>query len=804
MNKKIILSLVLAMISSVIFSTVVFADGVIIPEPPICDPGPCFPGPIPISQLEIRYHHVDVTIENQVAVTHVDQVFYNPNDWAVEGTYVFPIPVGATVSEFVLWIDGEPVQGEILTADEARRTYEEIVRELQDPALLEYARQGAVKAQVFPIPPGGERRIELKYAEVLTAENGLVRYLYPLNTEKFSTRPLDAVRVSVDIRANQPIRATYSPSHPIALRKAGDLHVTVGYEESNVKSDSDFVLYYSIGESEAFHLLSYRDPSEETDSDGFFMVLLAPRPVVDITPVPKDVILVLDRSGSMEGEKFSQAQAALKNILQNLNPEDRFNVISFSTGSDSYAPTLQSISEINSAVNWVNRQAAVGSTDINRALLEASAVAEAERPTYLIFLTDGLPTEGVIDSQQIIANFAQNAPANIRLFSFGVGYDVDTFLLDSLAKNHQGASTYVLPGEPLDEILSAFYAKISTPVLTDLELSFGELNTFDIYPNPLPDLFVGSQIIAVGRYRDGGSTDIILTGMVTGESQTFTFPNQIFTADSRTLNSEIQTPHFLPRLWATRKIGYLLNQIRLHGPEQELVDQIVRLSIRYGIVTPYTSFLVTEPAPLGAAEQNRIAEDQFMAMEAAPQAQTYGREAVEKATSQGELEVADSVSGLPIEAANTVKVVESRTFVLANGVWTDTGFDPDTMPTRKVAFLSDDYFSLVTARQNLAAAFALGSQVIAISDGIAYEIISADQIGDSIDIPSDLDSSPPPVVSTENTNEEIDSSNDPELTTQTEIDEPEARRNNPCLGGLLPLILVPFGIFAFRFQEFDN
>ncbi|RME87432.1 MAG: VWA domain-containing protein, partial [Anaerolineae bacterium] len=499
-------SLVLLLCALALFPTPARADGIIIPEPPICEPGPCPMPPLPMKQLVIRYHRVTVTIHDQIAVTRVDQVFYNPNDWEVEGTYVFPLPEGAVVNEFTLWVDERPVEGEILDAEQARQIYEETVRSLRDPALLEYADRGAVKASIYPIPPGGERRIELEYTQALTAENGLVRYVYPLNTEKFSAWPLESVSISVDIRSTgAPIRAVYSPSHEVSINRAGEGHVTVGYEENNVTPETDFVLYYSLGEQEAFHLLTYRDPADPTDPDGFFLLLLAPRPEAGSQSVAKDVLLVLDRSGSMEGEKFQQAQEALRYILRHLNPEDRFNIITFSTDLQTYAGRLRPASEAEEAIAWVDRQSAAGSTDINRALLEAAAIAEGERPTYLIFLTDGLPTTGETDSERILANFAESAPADLRLFAFGVGYDVDTFLLDSLAEEHHGSSAYVLPDERLDETLSAFYAKISTPVLTDLELDFGNLPVYDLYPSPLPDLFAGSQIIVVGRYRKGGT-----------------------------------------------------------------------------------------------------------------------------------------------------------------------------------------------------------------------------------------------------------------------------------------------------------
>jgi len=810
MKKKFIfLAIILATLYT--FPTPALADGIIIPSPPICDPGPCPPIPMPMSQLEIRYHHVDVVIEDQIAVTHVDQVFYNPNDWTIEGIYIFPIPHEAVVTDFILWIDGEAVEGQVLDAEEARLTYEQIVREMQDPALLEYVDQGAVKARIFPIPPGGERRIELEYSEVLTAENGLVRYIYPLNTEKFSTRPLDEVSVSVDVRTVTSIRAAYSASHPVDIAKDGKFHLTAGYEDTKVKPDKDFVFYYSIGENEAFHLLSYRDPSDVGNPDGFFALLLAPRPDAGTVILPKDVILVLDRSGSMEGEKFQQAQDALSYILKHLNPEDRFNLISFSTSVETYNNSMQPVEDLDSALDWVDRLSAAGSTDINRALLEASELSDGERPTYLIFLTDGLPTEGVVDSVDIIKNMASVALDNLRLFAFGVGYDVDTFLLDSLAEGHHGTSTYVFPGEPIDEVLSTFYAKVSTPVLTNISLDFGEMSVYDLYPSPLPDLFDGSQIVLVGRYREGGTTDITLSGSVNNQVDTFSFPDQLFSVDSpvdSSRNAGADTIQFIPRLWATRKIGYLLSQIRLHGPQQEVIDQIVRLSIRYGIVTPYTSYLVTEPMPLGAAEQDRIAEEEFLALEAAPNAPTYGRDAVEKAAAQGEMESSDVAAAPLYEAADIVRVVGSRTFVFSDDAWVDTAYDAETMQTMKVAFLSDDYFTLASSRPHLAAAFALGARVIAISEGIVFEVVDSDIPVEPIYIPiyETQDDNPKPHIDDGKVTLVPEVEPKPSLNNGTgmEVQHPDDQLETeklPCLGGLLPLLLLPLAVITFRTEN---
>ncbi|MCI0521961.1 MAG: VWA domain-containing protein, partial [Chloroflexi bacterium] len=551
-------------------------------------------------------------------------------------------------------------------------------------------------------------------------------------------------------------------------------------EDANIRPDADFAVYYSLGEEQAFHLLTYRNPSDPSDPDGFFLALLAPKPDVSASQAqPKDLILVLDRSGSMEGEKFLQAQEAARYILRHLNSEDRFSLIAFSTGMQAYAPGLRLASESAPALDWIDRLGAQGSTDINRALLEAAAIADRERPTYLIFLTDGLPTEGVVDSQAILDNFAHSAPANLRLFAFGVGYDVDTFLLDSLSQAHHGASTYVLPEKRLDEIISAFYARISTPVLTDLRLDFGKIPVYDLYPSPLPDLFAGSQIVLVGRYRQGGPTDVTLKGELNGQVQTFRFPNQIF--DERSEPSSSQPA--IDRLWATRKIGYLLSQVRLNGPDQETIDQVVRLSIRYGIVTPYTSYLVTEEFPLGAAEQSRIAGSQFNQMLATQPAATSGQEAVQKAADQGALSAAEAPVEISAEAQQTVRHVGSRTFVFTDSAWVDTSFDPDRMKPVKVAFLSDDYFKLSQAFPELGSALSLGSRVIAIHNGIAYQVVEEGTSLPPIDLAPASTPETSPQITPAATEEQ------PAATASTT--QPTASGALRCTSGLLPLAIAP-------------
>jgi Ca-activated chloride channel homolog len=680
-----------------------------------CDFWPC-PGPRPFFQLSIQSLHVNVTVENQVATTHIEQIFRNDNDFTVEGTYLFPLPMDAAVSRFDMWVDGQKIEGKILSADEARRIYDEIVQKMRDPALLEYVGRGAFQANIFPIPAGEKRRVEMEYAQVLTLDNGLIHYRYPFNLAKYSAQLIEQVSVSVKVTSADPVRAVYSPSHTVAVSRDDDRHFSAGYEANNILPDTDFDLFYTVStENIGVNLLTYRDASTD---EGFFLLLAAPSlNVDDAKVVAKDVIIVLDQSGSMEGEKFSQAQNALKYVLNHLNAEDRFNIVAFSTGTRPYAQRLQSASNASEATRWVDSLAAEGGTDINRALLEALDMADSERPTILIFLTDGLATEGVVNTDEIIAGVARAAPSNVRLFDFGVGDDVDTILLDTLAEQNHGASSYVRPGQPIDEVVSGFYSKVSTPVLSDIALDFGEIVTSDLYPNPLPDLFAGTQLVVVGRYRNSGAATIELTGTVNGEPQKFAYPRQRF--------EDSGGNDFIPRLWATRKIGYLLNQIRLHGENKELIDQIVKLSVRYGIVTPYTSYLVTEPGQevLSDEGRNAIVEEQYSKAAEATEAPAYGADAVTRSQGQSELAEAEAPAAPAGEAANVVRVIGDHTFLFSEGVWIDTAFDPSKMQTKPVEFASEDYFSLLDARPELAAAFALGPRVIALAaDGVAYEV----------------------------------------------------------------------------------
>ena len=660
------------------------ADGIIIVDPP--------PGvDVRLDQsLAIKYHHVDIQIKDQVATTRVDQVFVNDNPWTAEGTYIFPLPEGAAVSDFVMWVDGKAVHGEILEADEARTIYDDVVRRMKDPALLEYVGRKALKASVFPIPPGEERKIELEYSQILPVENGLVHYIYPLSTERFSSRPLEDLVVRAQIESREPLKAVYSSRHEVSIDREDDYHALLGLEQSDVLPDRDFELFYTISsEKIGLNLLSFKEEGQ----DGFFLLLAAPDVKVNEEEiVVKDIILVLDTSGSMQGEKMDQAKEAARYVLNHLNPLDRFAIVSFATTTRSFSPSLEPAAQADKGKDFLDRLEAMGSTDINRAMIEAVGLAEEVRPTTLIFLTDGLPTEGVTVTGAILDNVAREAPDNVRIFSFGVGDDVDTDLLDQISMDHGGASTYVRPGEEIDEEVSAFYRKVKIPVLSDLSLDWGDIIVDQVYPQRIPDLFAGSQLIMLGRYREGGPAKITLKGMVNQEERSYTYEDLSFRKEGG--------DDFIPRLWATRAVGYYLTQIRLYGEKQEWIDSIVSLSTRYGIITPYTSFLVQEKDIFSTQGREEIISDFEEEMAAAAAEPAFGEAAVEKAVYQKSLSAAPVGAAVPVNmsvstgidgtskmvrVSEVLKNVGSKTFLLKNDTWIDTTFDR-SMKTKKVAF----------------------------------------------------------------------------------------------------------------------
>jgi len=742
------------------------------PHPPHPIPPPWPPRPIPpprpyiFAPLEVTYHHVTVKIEDQIATTVVDQEFYNPNPARLEGTYLFPIPKGAQIDKFSMDIGGKQVEAELLPADKARKIYEDIVRKAKDPALLEYADRDVFKVRIFPIEPRSHKRIKISYTQILKADDGLVSYVYPLNTEKFSAAPIKAVSIKVELETKQPLKSVYSPSHQVEIKRHSVRRATVGFEARDVKPDLDFALYFAP-ENDALgvNLLAHRTG----DEDGFFLLLVSPG--IDAGAkkiVPKDVAFVLDTSGSMAGKKLEQAKKALLFCVENLNDHDRFEILRFSTEVEPLFDKLVEATKANrtKASEFIEGLKPIGGTAIDDAVRKALSLkseisnlkSDADRPFIVIFLTDGKPTIGTTDEAQIVANLRKANEGHTRIFCFGIGTDVNTHLLDKIAAETRAFAQYVLPDEDLEVKVSNFFTNIKDPVLANPTLEFtGNVRVTKLYPSPLPDLFRGDQLVLVGRYSGHGNSAVLLEGTVSGTMRKFTYE----------VNFPQQTEkhEFIPRLWATRRVGYLLDEIRLHGKSAELKDEVTDLARKYGIVTPYTAYLIVEDedrrrVPLAMQSLPQLYEDRA-ARRAAPEnwtAYNVARDGVSavagarhglalKSANAPAAAAADSMleatrglglsslngggAATPAEqsrvrlaqASQQNQFVAGRNFFLNDKQWIDAEVQKfQNARHQRVRFNSPEYFAFAAKNPRALPWLALGQNVQFVLDGTVYEI----------------------------------------------------------------------------------
>jgi Ca-activated chloride channel homolog len=705
-----------------LLSSAASAQGIIIPDD--CRRCPPHPRPIPRPRLprvlKVKSVKITTRIETQVATTRVEQVFENDTPYTLEGSYFFPIPESASLSDFAIYDGDKRMGGEIMERGKARQVYNEIVRKMIDPGLLEYAGKDLFQASVFPIMPRSTRKIELAYTQVLKSEGGTVFYRYELGSgRRILQQPIGQVAASFEIDSPIDLKNIYSPSHKVSVSRDGERRARLSFEGSGDEAQKDFLLYYSLSEKEfGISLVTHREPGK----DGYFLMLVSPK--VNISEqerLPKDVVFVFDTSGSMSGDKIEKAKAALRFGVESLSPRDRFNIISFS-GEEHLmkAAMVEAGNEAKQAArSFIDKLRAEGGTNINDSVVAALKQFQAgDRPAMVVFVTDGLPTVGTTDIKQILKNAAEANRANVRLFSFGVGHDVNTSLLDKLAADNRGTSDYIEPNEDLEVKVSNFFSKVNYPVLSNLRLDLGGVEADLLYPKALPDLFKGSQLTIVGRYKNSSTaTTVRLSGKVGARDETFTLGNQSFPAE----RSDNQ---FLPRLWATRRVGYLLEQIRLNGENRELSDEIVALGTRFGIVTPYTSFLVTEdmkdlqgrPIPLGQTYRGAPGT-------LSESISVTGGAAVGRSKAERSMKHSDSVT-TPDTYLNNVRTAGSKTFTLKDGAWVDTDYkEGSRLPTVEVKFGSDEFFKLIADEPQLGEYFSLGQKVVVVLRGRVYKAL---------------------------------------------------------------------------------
>ena len=456
------------------------------------------------------------------------------------------------------------------------------------------------RTSVFPIPPGADRKVTMRYTQLCKRDRDVVEFAYPFATQKFTAKPIRRLAMELDIRARDDIKSIYCPSHDARVVREGDHEARVTLEQRDVVPSTDFRLLYTMAEGTVgATVLSTR--SSEGD-DGYFLLLASPNvKAADVPPRAKTVVFVLDRSGSMAGKKIEQARRALVSLLNNLRDDDMFNIVVYDDRVESYKPELQRYSSSTraEAVRFVENIREGGSTNIDSALTTAlGMIQDDSRPNYVLFFTDGLPTAGETKEMAIAENSRKANTRRARIFAFGVGFDVNARLLDRLSGGNGGTSEYVKPDQDIEASVARFGGKLTSPVLSDIRIELAHTDVNRTYPRDLPDLFEGGQIVWVGRYRESGPTTIRLSGKVGGERRSFEFPAEL-AGPGRGSQYD-----FVEKLWAMRRVGSIIDQIDLHGSNKELTDELVALSTRYGILTPYTSFLADERVSLHAYREN--------------------------------------------------------------------------------------------------------------------------------------------------------------------------------------------------------
>ncbi len=681
--------------------------------------------PLPVELIE---DHITIDVQDQVATKEYTCTFYNPNQGSVEGgTCYMEVEPGAQVDKMTIEIEGRQLQGKILEADAARREFQEILARGGSPALLEFYGNGLIRAQVPRIPPMGKVTAVLRYTTYLQSDNGLFR-MRVLNTNpKAWLKPLKRVTVKATIKTRDPIKSVYSPTHDIQVARHDAHRVTVSLDQENYLPRTPLSLYWHVAAGElGLGSIAYRDDEER----GFFMLMLSPQ--LQAEPLPKQIVFCMDASGSMHKEgRFPQMKRGLQNCLDRLDRRDRFNIVTFGTDARSFEPRpIQATREnVERAKKYVGALHARGASEWEEALARAlGQFGSSKEPKFVVALTDGGPALSEADLAQAVARIRGLNGSGARIFALGVGNEVNTKLLDLVCEDSGGHCDYVLPRESVEERLSDCFDRVSHPVMSDLALGFEDLKVEEVFPRRIPDLIRGRQIVVFGRYRVGESPApgrVTLTGRVGDRIVRFEYALHLPAS---------QLSHdFLPRVWAGRKIAHRIEEMKRHGPTKEVVEEIVRLAKQFGIVSPYTSYLVSEdiidhgnsmaPGLMAQRVQGRYRD--FAESNWAGDLAVEGAR-FERRLSWGEGlhaldELAVAASGRSAkEVMQKVRSIGPKTFYLSDGVWYDSAYDPELHPEpTRVVMGSDEFRQLLDRLPGIARYFSL-TQVIVLYRGKVY------------------------------------------------------------------------------------
>ena len=644
-------------------------------------------------------------IRENVATKRFRMVFHNPNRAPnAEATFFMDLEPDQKVDRFKVKIAGKETEGEILDQEKARKIYEDIVRKKKDPALLEYYGYKLLRVRIFPLPPQSDFEVEIETLEPLRAQDGVVR-VQTLNASPSSfQKPIRRVTIEATIASSRVVKGVFSPTHAVNVTRRDAHESRMTYEKQDYVPSGPFTFYYTLGENDLGATLIAAPDGE----DGAFMLSLTPpADVKEEDRLPRDVAFLVDTSGSMnENGKIDQAKAALKKFVATLTPKDRFNIVTFSTEAAAYSfGAIEATEKAQSAaLAWIDTIRARGGTNLEEALQRAQILPPRDGATKLVVLiSDGTPTIGERDTRKLVQ---QATVLGARVFAFGVGADVNTQLLDRLAIETGGDRQYVGPKEDLALVVENFARRIDAPVLANPKLAFDGA-VAEIYPRRLPDVFRGGELTLYGRFKGDGPRKVEVSGIANGK-------------EIRRVYELNATPDvrngFVTRLWAIQKIDFLIDEIRERGGSKELVDHIIEVGKKYGIVTPYTSALMTEDTATGQV-LNQLKASQTAKFSGQEELHRVGNQMAWRraGNSEAQLYACNGALGRSVDAKGLAQTLQEQRYV-ANRAFTNgkTGWSEASFAAQKaqtLRFGSDEYFQFVRENPETAPILALGNSV---------------------------------------------------------------------------------------------
>ncbi len=705
-----------------------------------CRPGtscrPCAPqGGVTRVRSDVR-----VELGSGVLRYEVSETFVNTGDALGEADYIFPLPRNAAFRDLRLMVNGELVSGETMAADRARAIYEEIVRSQRDPALVEWFDHGLLRARIFPIAPGERKQVVVRFDVVAERQGDALRIDYFRGTEP---RPQQGRRVPMlrngddgetprqtpsstfrlRYAANAALGRAYSPTHSLHESRDGSWRV---FESSGGGAAITVLVSRAIGSRPAVTLLTHA-----TKRDDQYVMISLSHGELRAVPVSRDVAFVVDVSGSMNGEKLRQAVRAGEALVRTLRPGDFFRIIPFSTEAESFRSTSvpATAANVSEAVRYLRELRAEGSTNIEAALEEALD-HEARGIPIVLFLTDGLPTVGE-RGQSRLAQMAADRRGRARVFTFGLGSDVNVALLEELAIEGRGTAQFVRPSESIERVVSLVAQRLGTPVITDLRLEANGVRLRQVYPQLPADVFAGQDLVILARYEGEGRANIELTG--TSSQGPVRIPV------SANFPARERDNAFVARLWAIRRIGYFTAERRRSGASSDVDDEIRILGQRFGIPTELSSYLVIEPgmerfadaavrrqAATPATAGGRVAGGKDLSASgaaAAPPPASTGARAFEAARVSASQRSATTISSADETMPANVRSAGGRTFALRDGVWTDMGAAATDARLVRVQPFAELYFALMREIPELREILALGERVLVHGRRVTVELL---------------------------------------------------------------------------------